>query len=66
MNSLAEHPKVVANHAVLSENVKHHAPFRVLLNHIRSNHQFVPQNPSDAVESERHKQMRVNSDPCAF
>jgi negative regulator of genetic competence, sporulation and motility len=46
MYTLAEHPKVIADHQVLSQNVEHNAPRRIILDDvIRFDNELVPQHP---------------------
>lgn len=66
MNALAEHPKVVANHQVLREDVQRDAPRGILHDDVgRCDDDFVPKNVKDAAERERREELSVDSYPSA-
>lgn len=51
MNTLAEHPEVVANRQVLRQDVKGHAPGWIFHNHLRRlNDRLIPENPRSAAK----------------
>lgn len=66
MNAFAEHPKVIADHQVLRQDVKHNTPRGIFDdNIIRLHHELVPQHPCDAAQGQRDEELRVDADPRA-
>jgi hypothetical protein len=63
MYAFAEHPKVIANHQVLRQNVKNDTPRGIFDDHIiRLNHELVPEQPRDAAQGQGDEELRVNAD----
>lgn len=66
MNALAEHPKIIAEHQILRENVKCNAPVRIIADNVRRcDDELVPENPKKAAESEGREHLCVNANPRA-
>lgn len=65
MNALAEHPKVIANHQVLRQNVESNTPRGILADYIIwLHHELVPEEPKHAAECQGDEKLSMNANSC--